>query len=67
MKGNLAPLKKELERIEMNTILEQYPKTRKKTHAKGDLLNLSVKDLLKIYAKERKVDEKKLFSALELI
>ncbi len=67
MKGNLAPVKKELERIEMNTILEQYPKTRKKTHAKGDLLNLSVKDLLKIYAKERKVDEKKLFSALELI
>jgi len=67
MKNKLDPIKKELEKIEMNMILEQYPKSRKKTYTGKDLLNLSVKDLLKIYAKERKVDEKKLFAAFELL
>ena len=67
MKNKLDPIKKELEKIEINMMLEQYPKSRKKTHTGKDLLNLSVKDLLTIYAKERKVDEKKLFAAFELL
>jgi len=48
-------------------ILEQYPNTRKKVHFEEGMLEFNVEDLLGVYAKQKKVDHKKLLRGWEII
>jgi UDP-2,3-diacylglucosamine pyrophosphatase LpxH len=55
------------ERFDAYTIVEQYPRERKKVHFDDGALELSLDRLLEIYSKEKKVDIDKLKKAFELI
>ena len=48
-------------------LIEDYPSSRKKMHIKEGAMGFSIEALLKLYAKERNVDEGKLLKGLSLI
>ena len=68
MSSKKNSLKKALkESVETFLLLEQYPNERKKIHFEEGMLEFSIEKLLEVYAKTKKIDEKKLLKAWEII
>jgi len=66
-KDTVEVIKKELKKFDAYLILEQYPNQRKKVHFEEGMLEFDTEELLKVYAKEKNVDFKRLKSGLDLI
>jgi DNA repair exonuclease SbcCD nuclease subunit len=66
---DLTKFKESLKRFDAYILLEQIPKTKKKMHYGKDesILEFSVENLLGVYAKDKKIDEKKVLKGFELI
>lgn len=65
---SIEEYKKILNKFDAHILVEQYPRERKKLVEEDvDILDLGIKKLLSIYAKQRKVDEKKLLNAWNTI
>jgi DNA repair exonuclease SbcCD nuclease subunit len=56
-----------LSNFKAHMLIEQYPSERRKIDLSGVIIDLGTEDLLKLYARERKVDENKLLNAFDLI
>ena len=67
LKETVPSIKISLQAFDASVVLEQYQNERKKLHFEEGMLDLGVEKLLDIYAKERKVDRKKLKVAWDLI
>ena len=67
LKKEISKIKNELKKFDASILLEQYSNERKKVHFEEGMLDLKVDKLLDIYAKEKKVDIKKLNLAWNLI
>jgi len=67
LETTIPAIKEFLERFDAFLFLEQYPTKRKKIHFEKGMLDLKVENLLKIYAKEKDIDLKKLNNAWKLI
>lgn len=66
-KPKMQAIKTNLRKFDAYILVEQYPHKRTKVHFDEGMLEFSIIDLLKIYAKERQVDETKLLKGFELI
>lgn len=65
---NIEEIKKILKQFDAYILLEQYPHERRQVSwTEGEALDFGIENLLKLYAKERKVDESKLMAGWELI
>lgn len=65
---NIESLREELKRFDAYVLVEDYPTERKKTHIDdGAMEDLSIENLLRLYAKNNKIEEKDLLTAYELI
>jgi len=60
-------IRSKLDSFAAHLLVEQYPNKRKKIDFGNNLLDFNIVDLLKTYAKERTVDEKKLLLAWDMI
>ena len=66
-KAGLEIAREALRKFDAFILIEQYPRKRTKVHLEKGMLEFSTEQLLKIYAKERKVDERLLLQGYELI
>ena len=66
-KRKINDTKEKLKKFDAFILLEQFPKERKKIHFEEGMLEFSIEELLEIYAKQKKVDIKKIKTAFELI
>jgi hypothetical protein len=64
---DLELVKKVLSRFDANMIIEKYSEQREKIHFEGNLLDLSIESILKMYAESKKLEYADLQSAFELI
>lgn len=67
LKCKINDIKEKLKKFDAFILLEQFPKERKKIHFEEGMLEFSIEELLGIYAKQKKVDIKKIKTAFELI
>lgn len=67
LKDKIEGIKEKLKKFDASVLLEQFPSERKKAHFDDKLLDFGILQLLEIYAKQKKVDIKKLKKAFELI
>jgi len=66
-KFSIEDVRKKLERFDASLLVEQYNHQRKKVHFEEGMLEFNVKDLLKTYAKHKKINVKKLLDGFALI
>lgn len=64
---NIETLKLELLRFEASIIVEQYPDKRVKTHYETGALDLTVDNMLKVFAETKKIDYNDLKEGFDLI
>jgi UDP-2,3-diacylglucosamine pyrophosphatase LpxH len=67
LKDKIEELKKKLKKFDAYILLEQFPSERKKVHFEEGMLEFDIEKLLEVYAKQKKVEIKKLRAAFELI
>jgi DNA repair exonuclease SbcCD nuclease subunit len=67
LKNKIEELKEKLKKFDAYILLEQFPSERKKVHFEEGMLEFDIKKLLEVYAKQKKVNIKKLKVAFELI
>lgn len=60
-------VRKAVERFDANIIIEQYPNERAKTHFEAGAMDLSVENLLKLYAEAKGLPHSDLLEGFELI
>lgn len=65
--ANLDKIREMASRFDASIIIEQYPRERQKVHFTEGALDLSVDNMLKVYAENRKVDLVELKTGFELI
>ncbi len=64
---DIEQIKKDLSRFDAHLLLEQYPNERTKVHFEEGALDLTVPNLLKVYAEERGLDLNKLMEGYSMI
>ena len=67
LKDRIEELKEKLKKFDAYILLEQFPNKRKKVHFEEGMLEFDIEKLLEVYAKQKKVEIKKLRAAFELI
>lgn len=67
LKPQADNFREELKRFDAGLLLENYLRKKREVGLEKDLLDMTIKDLLKIYSKKNKVSLSKLLSAWELI
>lgn len=66
-KIKVEELKKKLKDFDATLLIENYPNKRKKAHIEEGAFDFSIEALLKLYAKEKKIDYQKLLKGLQII
>lgn len=67
LKDKIEEIKEKLKEFDASILLENFPLKRKKVHFEEGMLEFDISQLLELYAKQKKVDIKKLVKAFELI
>lgn len=67
LKDKIEELKEKLKKFDAYILLEQFPNKRKRVHFEEGMLEFDIEKLLEVYAKQKKVEIKKLRAAFELI
>lgn len=67
LKNKIEELKEKLKKFDAFILMERFPSERKKVHFEEGMLEFSIEKLLEVYAKQKKVEIKKLKEAFELI
>ena len=67
LKSKIKETKEKLKKFDAYILLEQFPSERKKVHFEEGMLEFDIEKLLEVYAKQKKVEIKKLRAAFELI
>jgi UDP-2,3-diacylglucosamine pyrophosphatase LpxH len=67
LKSKIKETKEKLEKFDAYILLEQFPNERKRIHFEEGMLEFDIEKLLEVYAKQKKVEIKKLRVAFELI
>lgn len=64
---SIETLKEELKKFDASIIVEQYPDKRVKTHYESGVLDLSVENMLKVFAEQKKIPINDLMDGYNLI
>lgn len=64
---NVDVIKTILEKYDATVLIEQYPRERAKVHFTEGSLDLSVENMLKVYAEVRKIDHHDLLSGFDMV
>ena len=67
LKNRTEEIKEKLKKFDAYILLEQFPNERKRVHFEEGMLEFDIEKLLEVYAKQKKVEIKKLRAAFELI